>query len=168
MKSSITNKQTVIYKRLSISLLIVSVVLGGYYLSQNTFGSLEQKYLIFEGKSINIGDKFDFSADESACLKNTTATLSAINQDSIIFKMKEINWKDDLKKSIEEIVDYKVRNNECISARGNCMDVSYQYCFSFTKESSVRQVTYNVKGRSSMPQPPLFNIPNLFEWIFGK
>lgn len=159
------------YKKiLIIGLFIVPIILAGFYLNQNTFGPLEQKYIIFQGKPINLGDKFDFSADKNACLKNTTATLSAINRDSIFFKMKELNWKEELKKSIEEIVDHKVRNNDCISARDNCflMDVSYQYCFSLTKEASVWQVTYNVKEHSTMPPPPLFNGLNLFDWILGK
>ena len=143
-----------------IILLVIAVIIGvalwicpekEAVLLQDEIVSLET-YIIFQDKKVTLGDTFNFSP-QNECVEDTVATLSAIEKDSVTFKIKEWNWKDNLKTSIEEITEYKVRDKDCIVARPKCMDVGYKYCFSLSVINSVLNVNYELKGESLIPLP---------------
>ncbi|MEI6326770.1 MAG: hypothetical protein WCO78_01465 [Candidatus Roizmanbacteria bacterium] len=109
--------------------------------------------ILFQDKKVILGDTFHFSPKDS-CVEDTVATLSAITKDSVTFKIKELNWKNELARSIEEIKDYTIKDTDCITAPPRCTDVSYAYCFTLANEDSMQRVSYALKIEGTMPQPP--------------
>lgn len=168
---NINTKRNKSYLIIGILVVLVIIAVGVYFLSlksnkdviktpvkltpilEDKTNPEEGKYIIFQDKKVALGDTFNFSPKDS-CVEDTLATLSAITKDTITFKIKEWNWKNDLNTSIEEITDYNIKDKDCIGARPKCMDVGYEYCFSLSNLDSIQNVTYKLKGRNTMPPPP--------------
>jgi len=153
VKSSGHRKLTFLIGFLVIAIFVVLITYCVNLKSTNKETGYNKDYIIFQGKKVSIGDKFNFSPSDN-CVEDTEATLDTITGDSVTLKIKEWNWKNELNTSIEETVNYVIYDKDCITARSVCMDVGYKYCFSLSVVDSVQNITYELKSYSTMPKPP--------------
>lgn len=103
---------------------------------------IEKNYINFRGVESYINDGLDFSSEQQ-CVENEIVTLTAIEDDFITIKINQWTVSEDSGESVAQLIDFQVRNQECLPVKSLCSDISIERCFSLENINGVYHLDYN-------------------------
>ena len=122
----------------------------------------KENIILLNNQKINLNQEFEISSDKrctsaiKANISNISKDFIVLHQDKFLSNLGGFKWVD----IPQEEKKLKVKNGDCIYARGLCMGGGgYKYCFTFNKVDNIYNINYQTKYFPN-PTSPYKNPPD--------
>ena len=114
---------------------------------------VNKEFIIFKDEQNYLNDGLNFISQEQ-CVEDEIAMLTAIEDDYITIQINQWTLQEDSGEYTAELVDYQLRDQECLTVRPICMDVFIERCFSLENIDGVYSLDYEFRQEGTMPLTP--------------
>jgi hypothetical protein len=114
---------------------------------------VNKEYIVFKDEENYLNDGLNFISDEQ-CVEDEIAILKAIGDDYLTIQINEWTLQEDSGEYLAELVDFQVKDQECIAVRPICPNVLIERCFSLENIDGVYHLDYEFREGEMMPQSP--------------
>jgi hypothetical protein len=105
---------------------------------------LNKEYILFRGEENYLNDGLNFTSQEQ-CVEDEIVMLTAIEDDYLNIQVNEWTLLEDSGEYVANLIDFPVRDQECITVRPICPNVSIQRCFSLEVIDGVYHLDYEFR-----------------------
>ena len=113
---------------------------------------LQSDYIIFRDETININDGLNFISQEQ-CVEDETALLTDIGEDYVNLQINQWRWDEELQETVADLIDFQVRDQECLGVRPICPGLTIDRCFTLANVDGVFYLDYNFREEGAMLLP---------------